>query len=39
MTLSPLREVTLTLPMAPDMEIVACKTATAIAESMQHEPG
>lgn len=30
-----LREVSLTLPMAPDMEIAASETATAIAESMQ----
>jgi serine/threonine-protein kinase RsbW len=30
-----LREVTLTLPMLPDMEIAASKTATALAEFMQ----
>jgi serine/threonine-protein kinase RsbW len=30
-----LREVTLTLPMLPDMEIAASKTATAMAEYMQ----
>lgn len=30
-----LREVTLTLPILPDMEIAAGKTATALAESMQ----
>ena len=30
-----LREVTLTLPMLPDMEIAASKTATAMAEFMQ----
>jgi serine/threonine-protein kinase RsbW len=33
-----LREVTLALPMAPDMEIEASKTATAIAESMAMSP-
>lgn len=33
-----LREVTLTLPMAPDMEIAASKTATAIAEYMKMTP-
>ena len=33
-----LREVTLTLPMAPDMEIAASKTATAIAEFMKMSP-
>ncbi len=30
-----LREVTLTLPMLPDMEIAASKTATALAEFME----
>ena len=30
-----LREVTLALPMVPDMEVEASKTATAIAESMR----
>ena len=30
-----LREVTLTLPMLPDMEIAASKTATAMAEFME----
>ncbi|MGB5813801.1 MAG: ATP-binding protein [Thermoanaerobaculia bacterium] len=30
-----LREVTLTLPMVPDMEIAASKTATALAEFME----
>ena len=33
-----LREVTLTLPMAADMEIAATKTATSIAESMLMTP-
>lgn len=33
-----LREVSLTLPMAPDMEIAASKTATAIAEFMSMSP-
>lgn len=33
-----LREVTLALPMLPDMEIEASKTATAIAESMHMSP-
>lgn len=33
-----LREVTLTLPMAPDMEVAASKTATALAEYMQMTP-
>jgi serine/threonine-protein kinase RsbW len=33
-----LREVTLTLPMAPDMEVAASKTATAIAEFMKMSP-
>lgn len=33
-----LREVTLTLPMAPDMEIAASKTATALAEYMSMSP-
>lgn len=33
-----LREVTLALPMVPDMEIEASKTATAIAESMRMSP-
>lgn len=33
-----LREVTLTLPMVPDMEIAASKTATAMAEFMQMSP-
>lgn len=32
-----LREVTLTLPLAPDMEITAGKTATAMAELMSME--
>lgn len=32
-----LREVTLTLPLAPDMEIAASKTATAMAEFMSME--
>ncbi|MEE8138845.1 MAG: ATP-binding protein [Thermoanaerobaculia bacterium] len=32
---SVLREVTLTLPMLPDMEIAASKTATALAEFME----
>ena len=35
MASQPLREVTLTLPMLPDMEIAASKTATAMAEFMQ----
>ncbi len=35
MVSQPLREVTLTLPMLPDMEIAASKTATAMAEFMQ----
>lgn len=35
---SVLREVTLTLPMAPDMEVMASKTATAVAESMEMSP-
>ena len=34
-----LREVTLTLPMVPDMEIAASKTATAIAEFDADESG
>lgn len=33
-----LREVTLALPLIPDMEIEASKTATAIAESMEMSP-
>jgi len=33
-----LREVTLTLPMLPDMEIAASKTATAMAEFMRMNP-
>ena len=33
-----LREVTLTLPMVPDMELAASKTATAMAEFMQMSP-
>lgn len=33
-----LREVTLALPMVPDMEVEASKTATAIAESMRMSP-
>ena len=33
-----LREVKLTLPMAPDMEIAASKTATAMAEFMTMSP-
>lgn len=33
-----MREVTLALPMVPDMEIEASKTATAIAESMRMSP-
>ena len=33
-----LREVTLTLPMVPDMEIAASKTATAMAEFMKMSP-
>jgi serine/threonine-protein kinase RsbW len=33
-----LREVTLTLPMVPDMEIAASKTATAMAEFMRMSP-
>jgi serine/threonine-protein kinase RsbW len=33
-----LREVKLTLPMAPDMEIAASKTATALAEFMRMSP-
>jgi len=33
-----LREVTLTLPMLPDMEIAASKTATALAEFMSMDP-
>lgn len=33
-----LREVTLALPLIPDMEIEASKTATAIAESMAMSP-
>ena len=33
-----LREVTLTLPMIPDMEIAASKTATAMAEFMHMSP-
>ncbi|HEX5757617.1 MAG TPA: ATP-binding protein [Thermoanaerobaculia bacterium] len=36
--LATLREVTLTLPMAPDMEVAASKTATAIAEYMKMSP-
>ena len=36
--LATLREVTLTLPMAPDMEVAASKTATAIAEFMKMSP-
>ena len=35
MASQPLREVTLTLPMLPDMEIAASKTATAMAEFMR----
>jgi len=34
----PWREVTLTLPMIPDMEIAASKTATAMAEFMKMTP-
>jgi len=33
-----LREVKLTLPMAPDIEIAASKTATAVAELMRMSP-
>jgi serine/threonine-protein kinase RsbW len=33
-----LREVTLALPMGPEMEIEASKTATAVAESMKMSP-
>ncbi|MDP9121798.1 MAG: ATP-binding protein [Acidobacteriota bacterium] len=33
-----LREVTLALPMVPEMEIEASKTATAVAESMKMSP-
>lgn len=33
-----MREVTLTLPMVPDMEIAASKTATAMAEFMRMSP-
>lgn len=33
-----MKEVTLALPMVPDMEIEASKTATAIAESMRMSP-
>lgn len=33
-----LREVTLTLPMLPDMEIAASKTVTALAEFMEMSP-
>ena len=33
-----LREVTLTLPMAADMEVMASKTATAVAESVHMSP-
>ncbi len=33
-----LREVTLTLPMVPDMEIAASKTATAMAEFLELSP-
>ena len=33
-----MREVTLALPMVPDMEIGASRTATAIAESMRMSP-
>ena len=33
-----LREVTLTLPMVPDMELAASKTATAMAEFMRMSP-
>ena len=33
-----LREVTLTLPMLPDMEIAASKTVTALAEYMEMSP-
>jgi anti-sigma regulatory factor (Ser/Thr protein kinase) len=33
-----LREVTLALPMAPDMELEASKTAAAIAESIRMSP-
>jgi serine/threonine-protein kinase RsbW len=33
-----LREVTLTLPMVPDMEIAASKTASAMAEFMRMSP-
>jgi len=38
MGLAVLREVTLTLPMLPDMEIAASKTATAMAEYMSMSP-
>lgn len=33
-----LREVTLTLPMSPDMEVAASKTASAMAEFMRMSP-
>lgn len=35
---APLREVTLRLPMLPDMEIEASKAATSMAEEMQMSP-
>ena len=38
MALAVLKEVTLTLPMLPDMEIAASKTATAMAEYMSMSP-
>lgn len=38
MDMAVLREVTLTLPMLPDMEIAASKTATAMAEYMNMTP-
>ena len=38
MDMAVLREVTLTLPMLPDMEIAASKTATAMAEYMSMSP-
>lgn len=38
MTEGVLREVTLALPMVPEMEIEASKTATAIAESIRMSP-
>ena len=38
MNTATLREVTLTLPMLPDMEIAASKTVTALAEFMEMTP-